>query len=105
MSYTCRGCGGTCCTGVGSEPCTCPPPAERGSLFLELEGSAHGKHCTLPDCEGECLITVTLEWGALEAFYEAARRGSVMKPGTAGEQTGLDLIQRIIAEAKKRSGT
>lgn len=23
--YRCRGCGGTCCTGIGSEPCTCPP--------------------------------------------------------------------------------
>lgn len=26
MNYTCRGCTGTCCTGVGSDPCTCPPP-------------------------------------------------------------------------------
>lgn len=24
--WRCRGCDGTCCTGVGSEPCTCPPP-------------------------------------------------------------------------------
>ncbi len=24
--YRCRGCSGTCCTGLGSEPCTCPPP-------------------------------------------------------------------------------
>jgi hypothetical protein len=24
--HGCRGCGGTCCTGVGSEPCTCPDP-------------------------------------------------------------------------------
>jgi hypothetical protein len=27
VNYTCRGCDGTCCTGVGSDPCTCPPPA------------------------------------------------------------------------------
>lgn len=26
LDYTCRGCDGTCCTGVGSDPCTCPPP-------------------------------------------------------------------------------
>lgn len=25
-SYRCRGCSGTCCTGVGSDPCTCSPP-------------------------------------------------------------------------------
>lgn len=24
MSADCRGCEGTCCTGQGSEPCTCP---------------------------------------------------------------------------------
>lgn len=24
----CRGCDGTCCTGVGSSPCTCPPRDE-----------------------------------------------------------------------------
>lgn len=24
MSAQCRGCSGTCCTGQGSEPCTCP---------------------------------------------------------------------------------
>lgn len=27
-SYRCRGCDGTCCTGVGSDPCTCLPPDE-----------------------------------------------------------------------------
>jgi hypothetical protein len=28
LDYTCRGCDGTCCTGVGSDPCTCPPPRD-----------------------------------------------------------------------------
>jgi hypothetical protein len=23
--YTCTGCDGTCCTGIGSNPCTCEP--------------------------------------------------------------------------------
>lgn len=27
-SYRCRGCSGTCCTGVGSDPCTCQPQDE-----------------------------------------------------------------------------
>lgn len=26
---TCRGCTGTCCTGVGSDPCTCEPRETR----------------------------------------------------------------------------
>lgn len=34
--YLCRGCSGTCCTGIGSEPCTCPPPSllERAAYFM-----------------------------------------------------------------------
>ena len=30
--WRCRGCDGTCCTGVGSEPCTCPPPPDRDDI-------------------------------------------------------------------------
>jgi len=44
---------------------------------------------------------VTVEWRALEAFYEAARWGRAMKPGTAGERTGLELMQQIIEQGKR----
>lgn len=104
MSYGCRGCDGTCCTGIGSEPCTCPPPPERDELYPDRTGQ-HGKHCTRPDCTGTCLVTVTVEWRALEAFYEAARWGRAMKPGTAGERTGLNLVEEIIELGKRRSKT
>jgi hypothetical protein len=48
---------------------------------------------------------VTVEWRALEAFYEAARWGRAMKPGTAGERTGLNLVEEIIELGKRRSKT
>jgi hypothetical protein len=44
---------------------------------------------------------VTVEWRALEAFYEAARWGRAMTPGTAGERTGLELMQQIIEQGKR----
>lgn len=28
MTYPCRGCDGTCCTGVSGYPCTCEPPRD-----------------------------------------------------------------------------
>lgn len=111
MSYTCRGCDGTCCTGIGSDPCTCPPPPDRDDeqeaapLYPRRSAGAHGKHCTWPDCDGSCLITVTVEWRALEAFYEAARWGRAMEPSTQGERTGLELMQRIIADGKRGART
>ena len=108
MSYTCRGCDGTCCTGVGSDPCTCPPPPDEQkapSLYPRRSAGAHGKHCTTPDCDGSCLITVTVEWRALEAFYEAARWGRAMTPGTAGERTGMELMEKIIADGKRGART
>jgi hypothetical protein len=46
---------------------------------------------------------VTVEWRALEAFYEAARWNRAMKPSTAGEQTGLDLIRKIIQDGKRKA--
>lgn len=30
MTYPCRGCDGTCCTGIPGYPCTCPPPPDDG---------------------------------------------------------------------------
>lgn len=108
MSYTCRGCEGTCCTGVGSEPCFCPPPPDpddEQELASRRAPGAHGKHCTWPGCNGSCLITVAVEWRALEAFYEAARWGRAMKPGTAGERTGLELVQKIIEDGKRGART
>ena len=31
----CRGCSGTCCTGVGSDPCTCDPWSDPRELIAE----------------------------------------------------------------------
>ncbi|AXH66422.1 hypothetical protein SEA_SATIS_273 [Streptomyces phage Satis] len=39
MTYACRGCDGTCCTGVGSDPCTCPPPQEEETEQDDTDGS------------------------------------------------------------------
>lgn len=34
---TCKGCTGTCCTGIGSEPCTCPDKSEDDAVFSGTE--------------------------------------------------------------------
>jgi hypothetical protein len=77
---------------------------EEQPLYPRRAPGAHGKHCTWPECDGSCLITVTVEWRALESFYEAARFGRAMNPSTAGERTGLELMQQIIEQGKKGVG-
>lgn len=48
MSY-CRGCSGTCCTGVGSESCTCEDPVDledgRCDLCDRIERFGHWHYC------------------------------------------------------------
>lgn len=98
MSYACRGCGGTCCTGVGNDPCTCPPPPDHDDdpLYPRRSPGAHGRHCTWPECDGSCLVAVTVEWRALDSFLRAALEGRANRPSTAGESTGLNELKRII---------
>ncbi|MEU6362185.1 hypothetical protein [Streptomyces albidoflavus] len=38
-AYACRGCSGTCCTGIGSDPCTCEP---RRFTVKQLGGTSYG---------------------------------------------------------------
>jgi hypothetical protein len=43
----CRGCTGTCCTGVGSDPCVCPDPdedyADEGDQLTADQSKAEGR--------------------------------------------------------------
>lgn len=73
---TCQGCTGTCCTGLGSEPCTCPqlePPA--GAQPITTDEAVHrivtGDHCAahLGNAEIDGAMIKMLRDGALIAAY------------------------------------
>lgn len=84
MTYQCRGCDGTCCTGIGSDPCTCPPPAMRGGETSGegevdmADGKATMREIHLMAAAAE-LANLMYRWNVIDEYdlvIEDSRKGS-----------------------------
>lgn len=59
----CRGCSGTCCTGVGSDPCTCEPKEDVVSVNPNIPAHMVDAEQAWPDPDDEaCVDSSGDEW-------------------------------------------
>lgn len=98
---TCHGCTGTCCTGIGSDPCVCVTPAEPApdhiAWAMRVRADHEATHGEAEQCDAPCIVLGLAEFAGsavpVDDGTEALIRAVVAYSAATGRLAARDSAE------------